>query len=111
VTALRHALEGSRRFHFVELLCWAACALLALFVVAGTLGADFPARAVALEGEAVALLAATILAGLSLERALKDEPGPRTSIARALPGITLRVSFGVPAFLFLLVAAASGFSA
>ncbi len=109
-------IEVMRRVHLVELDVWALCVLVSAAVSLSTLGAEFPARTLALQGEAVALASAVVLAGLSALRLLGVPlfglGRPRhPAIAASIAWITLRLSFGVPIFLFLLVAAAAGFAA
>lgn len=104
-------IDAARWVHIVELGAWAACVVLGVGVLLATLAADFPARAIALEGEAVALTAALVLGGLSAVRLLGVERRRRPRVAASITWITLRLSFGVPAFLFLLVASAAGFAA
>jgi hypothetical protein len=105
------SIDAARWVHIVELGAWALCVMLGVGVLVTTLGADFPARAIALEGEAVALGVAVLFGGLSVVRLLAVERGSGPRIAASIAWITLRLSFGVPAFLFLLVASAAGFAA
>jgi hypothetical protein len=104
-------MDATRWVHGVELCAWGTCVLLSLLVLVGTLRADFPARTLALEGEAVALAAALVLGGLSLRRLFEARRARHPRLAASVAWITLRLSFGVPAFLFLLVASAAGFAA
>jgi hypothetical protein len=104
-------IDAARWIHIVELAAWALCVLLGLGVLITTLQADFPARPLALQGEACALAVALVLGALSAMRLRDVERGVRRGIAASVSWITLRLSFGVPAFLFLLVASAAGFAA
>lgn len=93
--------------HRVELATWVGCALVAIGVVLHTLAADFESRSLALTGEATTLTLVVLLALASLRRAARSKQSPRSQIA----GVTLRVAFGVPVFVFALVVSASGFAA
>jgi hypothetical protein len=104
-------IDAARWVHIVELGAWGICALLGVAVLLTTLGADFPARDLALRGEVCALVAVFVLGGLSLLRLRAVESRRGRAIAATVAWITLRLSFGVPAYLFLLVASAAGFAA
>jgi hypothetical protein len=97
--------------HRVELAIWTVCAAVACCVVMHTLGLDFPARSLALEGEAVTLGVVVLLALASLRRALVRAATHKQSPRSQIAGVTLRVAFGVPVFLLALVASAAGFAA
>jgi hypothetical protein len=88
------------------MLCTAAAIGIGLY----TLGAEFPARALALEGEAAI---AVVVAGLVLASLRRQRPSVRAdrSPRAQLVAIVLRLFVGVPVFAFALVVAASGFAA
>ena len=87
------------------------CAALAIVALINTGGADFLAREMALEGEVTLLAITVVLAATSVWRAVRHMKGSGPSVRVQLAGVILRVSFGVPLFLFALVVAASGFAA
>lgn len=104
----RDAILGAHR---IELGAWGACAALALAVITNTVAADFPSRAMALEGEVTTLAIVVALAAASVWRAARQTKGSGPSARMQIAAVILRVSLGVPLFLFALVVAASGFAA
>ena len=104
-------IDAARWIHIVELGVWGLCVLLGAGVLVTTLGADFPARSLALQGEVFALGVALVLCALSAARLFGVERRRHPAVAASVAWITLRLSFGVPAFLFVLVASAAGFAA
>ncbi len=102
--------EALRDAHRVELAVWTVCTVCGVGVILNTLGSDFESRPLALQGETVTLAIVLSLGAASAWRQRSRahaRVGPRTQLA----AITLRVSLGVPLFLFAIVVAASGFAA
>ena len=97
--------------HRIEFGAWGVCAALAVAAIINTTAADFLAREMALEGEATLLAITVVLAATSVWRAVRQMKGSGPSVRVQLAGVILRVSVGVPLFLFALVVAASGFAA
>jgi len=103
--------DAIRDAHRIEIGAWAVCAALAIAAMINTVAADFPAREMALEGEVTLLALVVALAAASLWRVVRHTKGSGPSLRVQVAGVTLRVSLGVPLFLFALVVAASGFAA
>lgn len=97
--------------HRIELGAWGVCAALAMAAMINTVAADFLAREMAFEGEVILLAIVVALAATSVWRAVRHTKGLGPSVRVQVAGVTLRVSLGVPLFLFALVVAASGFAA